>query len=120
MTQSILGAAALFAAIASPAAAQGVAPLSLEDKTLVRCSAAFAMAAKLDGQGDASLGAIPDLHTRGREYFVQAMAALMDKRQLGRDAVVALLEEQVAELSVGDTLARAMPACLVSLETSKL
>lgn len=48
------------------------------------------------------------------------MAALMDQAGLGREAVAALLKAEVGELAEGDALAKAMPPCLVSLETSGL
>ncbi len=120
MTRRPLVFAALAALLPLSAAAQDAPQLSLEQKTLVRCSAAFALAANLQESGDRSLGEIPELRARGQEYFVRAMASLMDQAGLGREAIAALLKAEVAELAEGDTLAKAMPPCLVSLETSGL
>lgn len=114
-------AAALALAATAPLTAQEAAPqLDLEQKTLLRCSAAFALAANMQERGDRSLGEIPELRARGQEYFVRAMASLMDRTGLGREAVSALLKTEVGMLAQGDTLAKAMPACLASLEASGL
>jgi hypothetical protein len=120
MTKRPIVLAALAALLPFTAAAQDGPPLDLEQKTLVRCSAAFALAANLQESGDRSLGEIPELRARGQEYFVRAMASLMDQEGLGREAVAALLKAEVAELARGNALAKAMPPCLVSLEASGL
>lgn len=112
--------AALAALVPLSAAAQDAPQLNLEQQTLLRCSAAFALAANMQEHGDRSLGEIPELRARGQEYFVRAMASLMDQEALDRAAVAALLKAEVATLAEGDTLARAMPACLASLEASGL
>ena len=81
----------MFAALVPLAAAAQDAPqLNLEQKTLVRCSAAFALAANLQESGDRSLGEVRELRARGQEYFVRAMASLMDQTGLGREAIAAL------------------------------
>jgi hypothetical protein len=120
MTVRPLVLAALAAFHPLTAAAQDAQQLNLEQKTLVRCSAAFALAANMQENGDRSLGEIPELRARGQEYFVRAMASLMDSEALGREAVAALLKVEVAALAEGDMLARTMPACLASLEASGL
>ena len=120
MTRRPLMLAALAALMPLAAAAQEAPQLSLEQQTLVRCSAAFALAANLQESGDRSLGEIPELRARGQEYFVRAMASLMDQTGLGREAIAALLKAEVGALAEGDALAKAMPPCLVSLETSGL
>ena len=118
MRKILLAGAMLFVATAS--AAQDAPELTLEQKTLVRCSAAFALAANMQEHGDTSLGEIPDLRARGQEYFVRAMASLMDQKSLGREQISALLQAEVVALTEGDTLAKTMPACLASLEASGL
>ena len=120
MTKAPLLLAALAALLPLAASAQEAPQLSLEQKTLVRCSAAFALAANLQESGDKSLGEVPELRARGQEYFVRAMATLMDQTGLGREAVAALLKAEVGQLAEGDALAQAMPPCLASLETSGL
>lgn len=118
--RTILLALTLSAAAVGTAAAQDAPALNLEQKTLLRCSAAFALAANKQEHGDRSLGEIPELRARGREYFVRAMATLMDQQSLGREQITALLKAEVGDLAEGDKLAEAMPACLVSLQASGL
>lgn len=120
MTKRPIVLAALAALMPLSAAAQEAPQLGAEQKTLLRCSAAFALAANMQESGDRSLGEIPELRARGQEYFVRAMASLMDQEGLDRPTVSALLKAEVAALAEGDTLARAMPACLASLEASGL
>ena len=120
MRLPILAVAALALASTAPAVAQQPAQLSAEQKTLVRCSAAFALAANKQENGDRSLGEIPELRARGQEYFVRAMAQIMDAKALDREAVTALLKAEVADLATDDTLAKAMPDCMLSLEASGL
>ncbi|MGX7896793.1 hypothetical protein [Tsuneonella sp. HG222] len=115
-----LSAALALALVSGPVTAQQPAALTLDQKTLVRCSAAFALAANKQETGDRSLGEIPELRARGQEYFVRAMAQIMDAKSLDRDGITNLLKAEVAELSAGDTLAKAMPPCLLSLEASGL
>ena len=112
--------AALAFALTTPATAQQAPELGLEQKTLLRCSAAFALAANMQERGDRSLGEIPELRARSQEYFVRAMARLMDEEGLDRAGITALLKAEVAALADEETLAKAMPACLVSLEASGL
>src|SRR5688500_9444968 len=72
MNPAIL-AAALAAALAPVGASAADAPsaptaLSLEHKTLIRCSATFAIIAYEQGKGVQSALAFPDLRVRGKEY----------------------------------------------------
>ena len=112
--------------LGAPAAAQAPVPsasptLSLEQIMLLRCSAAFAIAA---GQAPAD----PVLAKRGREYFVRASARLMDELALTREDVAARLRAEVAAqrqaaASSGDAAAHAaqvMEPCLIALNASGL
>ncbi|WP_305097045.1 hypothetical protein [Croceibacterium aestuarii] len=105
---------------ATGASAQQAAQLNADQKVLLRCSAAFALAANMQEHGDKTLGEIPELRARGKEYFVRAMASLMDQQSLDREQVSALLKAEVAALSEGDALPKAMPECLASLQASGL
>jgi len=97
--------------------------LTLEQATLLRCSAAFAIvAAEQDRQTEAAL-AFPPLKERGREYFVRSGARLMDELQLSREGVQALFAAEAEKLqpSAGERRVDAvMEPCLLSLEASGL
>lgn len=118
-------AAILVLSLAAPAAAQAPA-LSLEQQTLLRCSAAFGIVAAEQARGIDS--GYPPLGERGREYFVRASARLMDELGLTREQVAAMLKAEVGRLQ-GLSLAAEDPAatvdaimqpCLISLAASGL
>ncbi|MCP9221283.1 hypothetical protein MKP08_00775 [Erythrobacter sp. LQ02-29] len=115
--------AAALIAVSLPAqiAAQASAPppaISLEQRTLLRCAAAFALVAHDQAAGDPGASKWPDLRERGREFFVRASAQLMDEAGLTRAQVAALMEEAARDFRQQDTLDRAMPPCLLTLEAS--
>ena len=120
MTFRIAFAAALAALAPLPAAAQDAQPpaLSLEQRTLVHCSAAFALVANRQQAGEQEALAFPALDERGREYFVRAMASLMDSAGLDRAAVASLLDGEARNLADSAALYRAMPGCLLALDAS--
>src|SRR5690606_33168758 len=105
-----------------PAAAQEAPPpaLTLDQRTMVHCSAAFALVANRQQAGEEEALAFSDLGERGREYFVRAMASLMDSAGLDRAAVASLLEGEARSLADSAALYRAMPACMLALEASGL
>lgn len=132
MKHILLAMAASVALAPSALLAQGdSAPssqLSLEQATLLRCSAAFAIVAAEQDRGVASALAYPALKDRGKEYFVRSAAQLMDELQLTRDGVQSLLQSEVSRLheqsrasgqpaAVVDSIMR---PCLLSLEASGL
>ena len=105
--------------LTAPAAAQDAAPpppLSLEQKTALRCSAAFAIGAVLQSRGEGA--GWPALATRGREYFVRVSAQLMDQTGRTREQVAEALTAQARELGEPGALDAAMPPCLLLLEAS--
>lgn len=115
----------LAALVALPAAAQQAAApqltpqqLTIEQRTGLRCAAAFALVAQAQARGDAEAGALPPLATRGREFFVRFSAQLMDDTGMTRDAVAALLSTEAQALSAGDGVKQVMPACLMLLDVS--
>ena len=57
---------------------------------------------------------------RGREYFVRALVELMDEAHLDHDAITALVKAEAAKLLESPDPLAGMPACLASLEASKL
>ncbi|MEZ5697034.1 MAG: hypothetical protein R3E18_11550 [Sphingomonadaceae bacterium] len=114
----ILTTIALSALLAgTPALAQPAQPLSLEHRTALRCSAAFAIVATLQQQGGAK--EYPAMAERGREYFVRANARVMEETGMDRAAVSAQLKAEAQDLA-GDParLEAVMPACLLLLNSS--
>ena len=114
--------AAIAALVPLSAAAQEAQPpaLTLEQRTMVHCAATFALVANRQQAGEQQALAFPDVGARGREYFVRAMASLMDSAGLDRTAVASLLDEEARNLAESEMLYRAMPACLLALDASGL
>lgn len=110
-------------AVAVPAAAQQPMPvpqLTEAQRTLLHCSATFAIVSGRQRAGDKEALAFPDITTRGREYFVRALVELMDEAHLDRDTIVKAVQAEAARLQDSPELLKGMPACLASLEASKL
>ena len=107
-------------ALSAPVAAQEAPQksLSLEQQTAVRCSAAFAIGATLQQQGQA--GDWPPLADRGREFFVRALAQLMDETGRTREQVSEAVAAQARQLGDREALDAAMPPCLLLLDASGL
>jgi hypothetical protein len=112
---------ALFAAaLALQAAPAQPAPLSQENRALLRCAAAFALVARSQAQGDAAANEWPDLTTRGREFFVRALAQLMDETGRDRDAIAKLANAEAQDLNTSGDVPKIMPSCLLLLEAAQL
>ncbi|MXO84397.1 hypothetical protein GRI35_13560 [Altererythrobacter aestiaquae] len=103
-----------------PAAAQSGpgAALSLEQRTALRCSAAFAIIAGAQATGDEKALGYPPLAERGQEFFVRFSAGLMDSKGLTRDAVAAMLRAEAQKMSAAGEVHQVMPSCLLLLEGS--
>lgn len=114
----------LVAALALQAAPAPVAPdpapLSQENRALVRCAAAFALVAQGQVAGDPPAKAWPDLSVRGREFFVRAMAQLMDETGRDRAGIAALANAEAQALTTSGDLHKVMPSCLLMLEAAQL
>lgn len=126
MTRAFI-AIALTLASSSAAVAQqsvrpgpAVAPFTAEQQTLLHCSATFALVSGRQHAGDKEALAFPDITARGREYFVRALVELMDEAHLDHDTVAKLVQAEAAKLQDSPALFAGMPACLASLEASKL
>ncbi|XUU61208.1 hypothetical protein ACRAQ6_02750 [Erythrobacter sp. HA6-11] len=126
MTRTLL-AAALLAALPATAIAQqdngasfdpASVQLSLENQTLLRCSAAFALVSFGQENGNEAALAWPKLDPRGQEFFVRSLAKLMDDTGLTRDQVSALASREAQRLLDEDQVDAVMPACLAMLESS--
>jgi hypothetical protein len=116
------------AVLAVPAAAQEPPRFTLEQRMLLRCSAAFAIVAEEQQRGVAAAAAYPPLRERGREYFVRASVRLMDDLALSRAQVEASLRAEVEALQKATSeatdpaayLGSVMQPCLSALEASGL
>jgi hypothetical protein len=123
MTLRIPLVAVLAFALAAPGVAQQPRPapqLNVEQKTLLHCAATFAIVSGRQHAKDAQALAFPDITERGREYFIEAMAQLMDEAGLDHDAVKSLVAQEAAGLQDPAVLYKQMPACLASLQASGL
>lgn len=96
------------------------APLGQTDRALLRCATTFALVARAQAEGDALAKGWPDLGQRGREFFVQAMAQLMETTGRDRAAITALATAEAEALVASGEVPRLMPACLSMLEAAKL
>ena len=95
--------------------------LSIEQQTALRCSAAFAVVAHGQANGNEAAQAYPVISQRGREYMVRNMAKLMDEASLDRTGVSRLLSAQVQELwDREEAIAEVMPPCLSLLDATGL
>jgi hypothetical protein len=112
MLTSLL-AAALALQTAAPAPA-----LSQEDRALLRCAAAFAVISNRQANGDTSAQQWPELGLRGREFFVRAMAQLMDTSGFDREGIAALVSNEAKAMVTRGEVDQVMPTCLTMLEAS--
>jgi hypothetical protein len=123
MTSRMPIVAVLAMALAGPAIAQQAkrAPQLTDDqRTLLHCSATFALVATRQKAKDPQALAFPDVTERGREYFVRAMVQLMDQAGLDEAAIRSLATAEASRLLEPTTLYKQMPACLASLQASGL
>lgn len=122
MTRFLMFAALALIPLASAASAQQAPTpnLTIEQRTALRCSVAFALVAEGQAHGDAAMGAYPALRERGREFFVRTSARIMDETGLSRDAVAGLLGAEVESLREEEALEQVMPPCMLLLDASGL
>jgi hypothetical protein len=121
MIRFLLPVAAL--AVFAPAAhaQQPAAPeLTIQQKTALRCSTAFALVAEGQARGDPAVAEYPPLGERGREFFVRSSAQIMDETGMSREAVAGLLSAEIAALNEPGALDGVMPPCLLLLDASGL
>ncbi|MEL7189271.1 MAG: hypothetical protein AAGK17_06930 [Pseudomonadota bacterium] len=94
--------------------------LSQESRALLRCSAAFAIVAKGQENGNEAALKWPKLDGRGREFFVRSLAQLMDETGLDRAGISRLVSAEAQSLWDNQQVDTIMPSCLVMLERSKI
>ncbi|MBB3033766.1 hypothetical protein [Alteriqipengyuania lutimaris] len=92
--------------------------LPADQQGAIRCSAAFALIAERQRLGEEAALEYPPLAERGREFFVQASARVMDESELDRAAISAQLRSQAQSIVAEGTLDQIMPPCLMLLEAS--
>ena len=91
-------------------------PLTLEQATSLRCSAAFALLSYGQSQGNADALKWPVKEAQAREFFVRTTANLMEDTGLSREAVSDAMAKEAEKLVSGNALEEVMPACLLMLE----
>ena len=102
-------------------AGQPVAPTLTPPQTAaLRCGVVFALATRMQAEGDPAAGRWPVLGARGKEYFVRVTAKLMDETGASRDAIAALATREVPPLQAEGAMAAAMTGCLPLLDASGL
>jgi hypothetical protein len=110
--------------VAAPAGAQVapgtglLTPLTIQQSTALKCSAAFALGAAMQARGEGREWGV--LMPRGREFMVRTSAQIMDDTGRTCDQVAAELTAQARLLVEPGTLAATMPPCLLLLDASKL
>lgn len=114
----LIGLAPLATQPAPPAAPPPPPQLSPQNTALMRCSAAFALVSYAQANGDAEANKWPAIDPRGREFFVRALARVMDETGLGREAVAGMVEGEARSLLDQGQVDQVMPACLLMLEAS--
>jgi len=94
--------------------------LSIESQAHLRCSAAFALVSFGQAAGSETALQWPAIDERGREFFVRAMARIMDETGIDRDAAAELAKAEAQRLLDAGEVDQVMPACLAILEASGL
>jgi len=110
-----LAPALLVQAASAPPPVTDLAQLPVTEATGPRCAIAFAIVGQWQKAGEPRGAQWPDMETGGaREFFVQAMAGLMEARSLDREALVAIIAREFERLQAGGDagIAAIMPACL--------
>jgi len=86
--------------------------LTSEERTGLRCAAAFANVAARQARGEAAARQFPPMVPRGREFFVQLSAQLMDDAGLDEAAIKAAAEGEARDLARSGGPDAMMPLCL--------
>ena len=105
------------AAVAAGAEPPATRPraLTADEHAVLRCAAALAIVAGQQAQGVPAAQQYPPLAGRGREFFVQTGARLIDEAGLDDAAVKSAAEAEAAAVRAQGT-APLMPFCLTLLD----
>lgn len=117
MISLFLSAVFLAAQPASQAAPETLPELNTENRAIIRCTAAFALVGARQAR-DGGNSEWPELKTRGREFFVVALAGIMDERGISRETIARLVRAEAVRLNDAKEVDAVMPACLLMLQTS--
>ena len=107
----------------APAPVVDLAQLPISEATGPRCAIAFAIIGQWQKSGDARGSQWPDMEASGgREFFVQAMAGLMEGRGLDRAALLEVVARESEKVQAGgaDQIAGMMPGCLMVKQAAGL
>ncbi len=123
-----LQAAAMTAPDAAPEAAAppitSLDQLPIVEAATARCGVAFAVVGRWQRDADRRGASYPNMETHGgREFFVRAMATLMEARDLDRDSAARLVVREVSLLDSeegADQVEAMMPACLLMKQSAGL
>ena len=85
---------------------------------MLRCSAAFALVSYGQANGEEAANAWPVIDPRGREFFVRALAKIIDDTGMTREQVSQMAEAEAQRLIDESLLDSVMPGCLLMLEAS--
>ncbi len=99
-----------------------LAQLPLAQSTAARCGIAFAAVQQWQAADDPRGASWPDMQAASaREFFVRAMAQIMDEHALEREDVSRLVQAEFErhQADKGDAIAAMMPGCLLALEAAK-
>ncbi|MEM7779289.1 MAG: hypothetical protein AAF697_02735 [Pseudomonadota bacterium] len=114
---------ALQTAPATAAKPSSLAEVPVEQATAPRCGIAFAIVQGWQAVGDPRGEEWPAMEaTDGREFFVQAMARLIDLYSLDQADVQRLVQVELTrhEADDGEAIQSMMPACLALLRMTPL
>lgn len=108
----------------SPAGVTSFDQLPIEEAASARCGVAFAVVGRWQRDGNPRGASYPNMETDGgREFFVRAIANLMESRGLARDDVARMIVREVAALDSdegSDRVDAMMPACLLMKQSAGL
>jgi len=85
---------------------------------VVRCSSALAILAEGQANGNPAAKKWPPIETRAREFFVRALAQLMDQTGLDRAGINRVASKEAQDLWDKGDIEKVLPSCLVMLESS--
>ena len=114
LTALLSAALALQAAPAEPV-------LTQEQRAVVRCSSALAILVEGQANGNPAAKKWPPLdETRAREFFVRALAQVMEQTGLDRAGINRLANREAQDLWDKGDIEKVLPSCLAMLEASGL
>lgn len=105
---------------ARAATAAATPVLSLDQRTMLRCSAAFAIVARQQAEGKAEAKRYPPMDPRGKEFFIRASGQVIEETNMTHEQIAAALRTEAQGLAAAGRLDAVMPACLLSLDASGL